>query len=118
MNKITELVVEGIPRSVDFSKFLLIGLRNGLILECDIDKVVKETVMHSHPMGEVWGLCVIEERNLFVTSCDDNKIIMYDEMFMSSRDAKFLKLNIVGKIPDNVFQRVRELHGQYIKYCL
>lgn len=78
MNKITELVVEGIPRSVDFSKFLLIGLRNGLILECDIDKVVKETVMHSHHMGEVWGLCVIEERNLFVTSCDDNKIIMYD----------------------------------------
>jgi HrpA-like RNA helicase len=46
------------------------------------------------------------------------KVIMYDEMFMSSRDAKFLKLNIVGKIPDNVFQRVRELHGQYIKYCL
>jgi HrpA-like RNA helicase len=46
------------------------------------------------------------------------KIIMYDEMFMSSRDAKFLKLNIVGKIPDNVFNRIKELYGQYIKYCI
>jgi len=46
------------------------------------------------------------------------KIVMYDEMFMSSRDAKFLKLNIVGKIPDNVFARIKELYGQYIKYCV
>ena len=46
------------------------------------------------------------------------KIIMYDEMFMSSRDAKFLKLNIVSKIPDNVFARINENYGQYIKYCI
>lgn len=46
------------------------------------------------------------------------KIIMYDEMFMSSRDAKFLKLNIVSKIPDNVFARIKENYGQYIKYCI
>lgn len=84
MIKITELGVEGIPRSVDFSKYLLIGLRNGFILECDIEKVVKETVMVTHHMGEVWGLCVIdqacglEEASLFVTSCDDNRILMYD----------------------------------------
>jgi len=46
------------------------------------------------------------------------KVVMYDEMFMGSRDAKFLKLNIVGKIPDNVFSRIKELYGQYIKYCV
>lgn len=46
------------------------------------------------------------------------KVVMYDEMFMGSRDAKFLKLNIVGKIPDNVFARIKELYGQYIKYCV
>jgi len=43
------------------------------------------------------------------------KVIMYDEMFMMSRDAKFLKLNIVSKIPDNVFERIKENYGQYIK---
>ena len=46
------------------------------------------------------------------------QVIMYDEMFMSSKDAKFIKFNIVSKIPDNVFQRVKELYGQHIKYCL
>ena len=46
------------------------------------------------------------------------QVIMYDEMFMMSKDAKFVKLNIVGKIPDNVFQRIKELYGQYIRYCI
>lgn len=45
------------------------------------------------------------------------KMVIYDEMFMSSADAKYLKLNIVGKIPDNVFARIKELYGKYIKYC-
>ena len=62
------------------------------------------------------GIDGVKNKDSFLNSYP--KVIMYDEMFMSSKDAKFLKLNIVSKIPDNVFQRIKELHGQYIKYCL
>jgi WD40 repeat protein len=31
------ITVDGIPRSVDFSKYLLVGMRNGLIAEYAID---------------------------------------------------------------------------------
>jgi len=46
------------------------------------------------------------------------KIIMYDEMFQTSRDAKFMKLNMVNNIPDKVFQRIKELYGGHIRYCM
>ena len=45
-------------------------------------------------------------------------IIMYDEMFQSSHDARFMKLNLVNKIPDNVFERIKEQYGVFIKYCI
>lgn len=45
-------------------------------------------------------------------------IIMYDEMFQSSHDTRFMKLNLVNKIPDNVFARIKEQYGTFIKYCI
>jgi len=45
-------------------------------------------------------------------------VVMYDEMFQSSHEARFMKLNLVNKIPDSVFTRIKELHGNQIKYCL
>jgi len=45
-------------------------------------------------------------------------VIMYDEMFQSSHEARYLKLNLVNKIPDNVFSRIKELYGSHIKYCI
>jgi hypothetical protein len=45
-------------------------------------------------------------------------IVMYDEMFQSSHEARFMKLNLVNKIPDSVFNRIKELYGAQIKYCL
>jgi WD40 repeat protein len=77
MTKFAQVIVDGVPRSVDFSRYLLVGMRNGSIVECDIDKTIKETTMYSHHDGEVWGLCVIDDK-YFVTSCDDNKILMFD----------------------------------------
>ena len=74
----TSILFDGVPRSVDYCKFLLVGLRNGHIVECDITKNAKETIMHSHHDGEVWGFTMIEERGMFVTSCDDNKILMFE----------------------------------------
>jgi hypothetical protein len=78
MLPVTSILFEGVPKSVDYSKFLLVGLRNGHIVECDISKNAKETIMHSHHDGEVWGLAVLEEQGMFVTSCDDNKLLMYE----------------------------------------
>lgn len=34
--------------------------------------------MHSHHDGEVWGLTVLDEDNKYITSGDDNKIMMFD----------------------------------------
>ena len=78
MLPVTSILFEGVPKSVDFQKFLLVGLRNGHIVECDITKNAKETIMHSHHDGQVWGLAVLEEQGMFVTSCDDNKLLMYE----------------------------------------
>jgi pre-mRNA-splicing factor ATP-dependent RNA helicase DHX15/PRP43 len=44
-------------------------------------------------------------------------IIMYDEMFQSSHEARFMKLNLVNRIPDQVFTRIKEQYGVFIKYC-
>jgi hypothetical protein len=45
-------------------------------------------------------------------------VVMYDEMFQSSHEARFMKLNLVNKIQDSVFNRIKELHGNQIKYCI
>jgi hypothetical protein len=55
------LETEFIPRSVDIGKkFLVIGFKNGTIVERDFTGKGKEEIMHSHHDGELWGLCVIE----------------------------------------------------------
>lgn len=69
---------ESIPRSLDVSKFLLVGLKSGTIYEYDINVNAKEAIMHSHHSGEVWGLTAIDSSNCFLTSGDDNKILMFD----------------------------------------
>jgi hypothetical protein len=45
-------------------------------------------------------------------------VIMYDEMFQSSHEARFMKLNLVNKIPDSIFSRIKEEYGVFIKYCI
>ncbi len=54
-------IVDSVPRSVDLQTYLLVGLRSGTILEFDVDKNAKETIMQAHHDGESWGLCVIED---------------------------------------------------------
>jgi WD40 repeat protein len=78
LEQLKSFVVDAIPRSVDYSRFLLVGLRNGSIFEYDITNNAKECIMQSHHDGESWGLVVIEGENKYITSGDDNKILMYD----------------------------------------
>jgi hypothetical protein len=57
---------------------LLAGLKNGSIVEFDLQSGAREVIMHSHHDGEVWGLCLVGGTNRFITSADDNKILMFD----------------------------------------
>lgn len=71
------------PRSIDlFNGNVLVGLRNGSILEfkdaANTENPVENTLVQSHFEGEVWGLEVVGAQNKVVTSGDDNKVMMYD----------------------------------------
>lgn len=54
------------------------GLKNGNIVEYDLAEKSKEVIMSSHHDGEVWGLAVMPGQGKFITSGDDNKLLMYD----------------------------------------
>jgi WD40 repeat protein len=71
--------VNAIPRSLDMRlQNVLIGLSNGSIVEYDVSQKMQEVIMHSHHEGEVWGLTLIEGKGYYITSGDDNKLLMYD----------------------------------------
>ena len=75
------------------------------------------------PYNDVYSSCFAQDKKLaqanrdtFLRSSPD--IVMYDEIFMFIEHAKFLKLNMVNKLPDNVWQRIKDMYGKYIKGCL
>ena len=43
-------------------------------------------------------------------------IIMYHELFMSNINTKFLKLNMVNKLPNNVWEKIKQNYGKFIKF--
>ena len=45
-------------------------------------------------------------------------IIMYHELFMGNLNTKFLKLNMVNKLPNNVWEKIKKDYGKFVKYCL
>lgn len=63
-----------------FNGNLLVGLRNGSILEFNealtADSAEERIIMQSHFEGEIWGLDVMPGK--VITSGDDNKIMMFD----------------------------------------
>lgn len=64
------------PKAIDFfNGKLLVGLRNGTILEIDAASEEKKTLLASHHEGEAWGLAIMDESNQFLTVGDDNKLM-------------------------------------------
>lgn len=47
-------------------------------MEVDIVKNKPNIIMECHYDGETWGMDLIEDKGMFVTSGDDGKVIMYD----------------------------------------
>ena len=43
---------------------------------------------------------------------------MFDELFCGMRGAKFVKINIVNKIPDHIFNQLKLLYGNKINYTI
>jgi hypothetical protein len=60
-----------LPRAIDvFGGKLVVGLRSGQIIECDLETETMTPLMESHNDGEVWGLSMDDA--FVYTSGDDN----------------------------------------------
>lgn len=67
------------PKSLDYyNGKILVGLRNGSIYEIDEASGEKKLLLASHHEGESWGLEILSEDNLILTSGDDNKVMAFD----------------------------------------
>lgn len=67
------------PKSIDyFNGKILIGLRNGSIIEINESTGEKKLLLASHHEGESWGLEVIPEDKTILTIGDDNKVMVFD----------------------------------------
>ena len=62
-------------------------------------------------------MCKID-RDSFVKSNPNPKIVLFEEIFMGALDARMLKLNMVNVLPNNVWERVKTEYGKYIKFCI
>ena len=73
--------------------------------------------------NDIYESCFAEKKQMAKINMDsfikDNPpIIMYHELFMSNVNTKFLKLNMVNKIPNNVWEKLKQDYGKFIKYCI
>jgi hypothetical protein len=56
------------------------------------------------------------DRDSFVRG--NPKIVLFEEIFMAALDARMLKLNMVNVLPNNVWERIKNEYGKYIKFCI
>ena len=66
-----------LPRAIDvFGGKMVVGLRTGSIVECDMESGEMTTHVESHNSGEVWGLDIKD--GFVYTAGDDNQVIKWD----------------------------------------
>lgn len=78
---LTELNINAVPRALDMHEGMLAcGTRDGAILEFDTNNLGNppKVLMQGHDTGEAWGLDISGDK--FVTSGDDNKVMLWDPM--------------------------------------
>jgi hypothetical protein len=56
------------------------------------------------------------DRDSFVRG--NPKIVLFEEIFMAAVDARILKLNMVNVLPNNVWERIKNDYGKFIKFCV
>ena len=74
---------------------------------------------------DVYESCFAEKKKLakinidsFIEDKPQPHIIMYHELFMTNEYGKFLKLNMVNKMPKHVWEKIKKEYGKFINYCL
>ena len=110
MQCINAIVFGVLPRAIDFmNDKVVVGLRNGSIVVCDVTSNEMNTVMQSHNDGEVWGLDM--DSQYVYTSGDDNQVKKWcptsrkciDTSIVSehTRKAKRNRASTLGSHPDS-----------------
>lgn len=62
-----------LPRAIDVCEGkMVVGLRSGKIVECNIETEEQTVVMEGHHDGEIWGLACHED--FIYTTADDNQV--------------------------------------------
>lgn len=71
--------VGSMPRAIDQDSEgdIVVGLKNGTILEIKDESKLK-LHMKGHSEGEAWGLAICPKTGYVITSCDDNRILVWD----------------------------------------
>ena len=90
---------------------LSIGNITNLAKQIDKKKMIYKTCF---PEKKVY---VNLDKNTTLTAKNATKLIMYHELFMARKDARFLKLNITTKIPVDVISVLKKDYIKFIKPC-
>jgi len=118
-----------LPRAIDSfnNEKFVVGLRNGSIVECNVESSEQTTLMQSHNDGEVWGLDM--DTAYIYTSGDDNQVkkwcpnerkclgtAMVNE---ERRKAKRNRASTLGSYPDSQSSRAVAVnnHNGHIAVC-
>lgn len=106
VKQITSYEIPQYAKAIDVQgDLIIVGTRNGCIVE--IDKGKSNIVMNGHSDGEVWGLAICPNTgnvhfsslkyfikiNKIVTTCDDNKIVLFDPI-----QRKTIKTGVVNTV--------------------
>lgn len=103
-----------LPRAIDVHNGkLVVGLRTGQIVECDLETSTMTPLMESHNDGEVWGL-TMDDAHVY-TSGDDNQVKKWDPATRTNvktgivteeeRKAKRNRASTLGSKPDSQSSR-------------
>ena len=74
---------------------------------------------------DIYESCFAEKKKFakindtsFIKEHPQPQIIMYYELFMTNEFGKFLKLNMVSKMPTHVWEKIKKDYGKFIEYCM
>jgi len=105
-----------VPKSIDFfNNNLLVGLRNGTIMEFknalgEGSENAGKTLMQSHFEGEMWGLTVVDSERV-LTTCDDNKAMLFN---FATKQVERSGLVSTNKKPKATFKSTAATSSQFL----
>ena len=110
-----------LPRALDVHLGkLVVGLRTGSIIECDLESEEMTTYIESHNDGEVWGLSL--DDGFVYTSGDDNQVKKWDpfarkcmdtsDVNTEARRAKKNRASTLGNHPESQSSRALSISPQ------